>query len=101
MGRDPAFLFFPGDWLGGTMLFTRSHKGAYMDLLMAQFNNGHMALHEIKTILGSDFDEMWKSVLEKKFKQDADGLYYNEKLEYEMLRRKKYVVSRLKNLEHS
>ena len=44
MSKDPAFLFYPGDWLGGTMLMTRHHKGAYMDLLMAQYNNGHMTL---------------------------------------------------------
>ncbi|MHA2039809.1 MAG: hypothetical protein ACW98X_25615, partial [Promethearchaeota archaeon] len=46
MAKDPAFLFYPGDWLGGTMLFSRAHKGAYMDLLMAQFNNGHMELQK-------------------------------------------------------
>jgi len=22
MGKDPAFLFYPGDWLGGTMTMT-------------------------------------------------------------------------------
>jgi len=99
MSKDPAFLFYPGDWLGGTTTFTRAHKGAYMDLLMAQFNNGHMSLQEIKIILGNDFDEMWESVLKRKFKIDDKGLYYNEKLEKEMLKRKAFTESRKKNLE--
>lgn len=98
MSSDPAFLFFPGDWLGGTMLFSRPHKGAYMDLLMAQFNNGHMELQEIEIILGKDFEEMWESKLKAKFITDKDGKYYNEKLEFEINKRKKYTKSREKNL---
>lgn len=99
MAKDPAFLFFPGDWLGGTMTFTRHHKGAYMDLLMAQFNDGHMALQDIKTILGEkDFSELWETKLKKKFKTDKNGLFYNEKLENEIFKRRKYTQSRKKNL---
>ena len=52
MSKDPAILWYVDDWIGGTLLMTRHHKGAYMDVLMAQVNNGHMALHEIKTLLG-------------------------------------------------
>lgn len=98
MAKDPAFLFYPGDWLGGTMAFTRSHKGAYMDLLMAQFNGGHMSVQDIKIILDGDFDTMWESKLKSKFKQDQDGRYYNERLEKEKLSRKKYTESRKRNL---
>lgn len=98
MARDPAFLFYPGDWLGGTMTFSRSHKGAYMDLLMAQFNNGHMALHDIETILGSDFEKMWESKLKNKFQQDSAGNFFNQKLENEMVKRKNYTDSRKNNL---
>lgn len=99
MAKDPAFLFFPGDWLGGTMTFTRSHKGAYMDLLMCQFNHGHMGLHVVRTILGEkDFEEMWESTLKRKFNVDSDGLYYNQKLEYEIIKRRKFTESRKKNL---
>jgi len=98
MNKDPAFLFYPGDWLGGTMTFNRSHKGAYMDLLMAQFNNGHMEPQDIKTVLGIDFDEMWEKKLKSKFVKDGDGKYYNSKLENEVLKRKKFTESRRKNL---
>jgi uncharacterized phage protein (TIGR02220 family) len=103
MSKDPAFLFYPGDWLGGTMLFTRSHKGAYMDLLMAQFNcphmNPHMSLQQIQTLLGDDFEKMWENILKPKFVQDENGLYYNQKLENEILRRRNFTESRKRNLE--
>ena len=65
MAKDPAFLFYPGDWLGGTMTFNREQKGAYMDLLMVQFNSGHMCLDDIKAVLGPDFDTMWERKLKK------------------------------------
>lgn len=99
MAKDPAFLFYPGDWLGGTMTFSRSHKGAYMDLLMCQFNQGHMAIEDIRIILGEkDFGDMWESKLKAKFKEDGDSKYYNQKLEDEIIRRRKYTESRHKNL---
>jgi len=100
MAKDPAFLFYPGDWLGGTQSFTRAHKGAYMDLLMAQHSEGHMSEVEIHHILGNDdFKEMWPK-LKKKFIQDSNGLFFNEKLENEILKRKKFTESRKKNLSH-
>ena len=29
MAKDPTFLFYTGDWLGGTMVLTRHQKGCY------------------------------------------------------------------------
>lgn len=100
MAKDPAFLFYPGDWLGGTMTFSRSHKGAYMDLLMCQFNHGHMDIEDIKTILGSDYNSMWESKLKSKFIQDENKKYFNQKLDNESLKRKHYTKSRKDNLSH-
>ena len=96
MAKDPAFLFYPGDWQGGTMIFTRFLKGCYIDILIAQFNSGHLSLEEIKTVLGSDFGQAWPT-LQKKFKKDDDGLFFNEKLETEMIKRKEYSKSRADN----
>lgn len=98
MAKDPAFLFYPGDWLGGTMTFDRDHKGAYMDLLVCQFNQGHMSLKDVQTILGADFERMWESKLKSKFELDPNGLYFNKKLEYEQNKRKNFTASRRKNL---
>lgn len=98
MAKDPAFLFYPGDWLGGTMTMTRAHKGAYMDLLMCQFNQGRMTLEDIKAVLNSDFNSMWETKLKAKFKCE-NGLYYNEKLELEVKKRRNFTESRKQNLE--
>jgi uncharacterized protein YdaU (DUF1376 family) len=101
MSKDPAFLFYPGDWLGGTMTMTRHHKGAYMDILMAQFNEGHMSLQQIKTVLGEKDEHLWEEVLKKKFKEDESGLFYNEKLENEIVKRRVFTESRRRNLSHT
>ena len=95
--KDPAFLFYPGDWLGGTMLFSRRQKGAYMDLLMTQFNNGHMTLNQIKTILGKEDSHLWEEILESKFIRDDDGLFFNDRLQLEKNKRMKFTQSRRDN----
>lgn len=92
MAKDPAFLFYPGDWLGGTMLMTRHQKGCYIDLLMAQFNNGPLSLDHIKAVLGQD-QAIW-TVLQEKFKVDNCGKFFNEKMATEIEKRKAYVASR-------
>ncbi len=97
--NDPAFLFYPGSWLKGTQLMTRSHKGAYMDLLMAQFSNGHLSLDDIMGVLGSDYESMWESRLSKCFVVDDNSLYYNEKLQSVMEERSRYKKGRLANLK--
>jgi hypothetical protein len=93
MAKDPAFLFYPGDWLGGTMGMTFEEKGAYMDLLMLQFNRGHMSTHMMGQVAGQLLDKLLV-----KFKKDADGLYYNERLEIEIENRKGYIQSRYNNV---
>lgn len=92
MAKDPAMLWYWNDWFSGTVLMSRFLKGCYMDLLHAQFNNGRLSLEEIKTVLGSDFGQAWPS-LSKKFKE-ADGLFFNERLEQEKEKRMKFTESR-------
>ena len=70
MAKDPPFLFYPNDWIGGTMGMTFEEKGAYMELLMAQFNRGHMTTHMIGQIVGQHWD-----TIQDKFVQDDKGLY--------------------------
>jgi len=92
MAKDPAFLFYPNDWVGGTMGMTFEEKGAYMELLMMQFNRGHMTYHMMGQVVGQLLDK----VLDK-FTKDADGLYFNKRLEDEQNKRKSFVDSRLNN----
>lgn len=96
MAKDPAMLWYWGDWFSGTALMSRFLKGCYMDVLHAQFNHGRLSLEEIKVCLGSDFGTAWPA-LQKKFKQDDKGLFFNERLELEKERRKKFVISRSNN----
>jgi len=92
MAKDPAFLFYPGDWLGGTLGMSFEEKGAYFELLMLQFNRGHMTSHMIGQVVG----HLWDKV-KHKFVQDGDGLWYNERLEQEKKARLEYVKSRKNN----
>ncbi len=97
MGKDPAVSWVFNDWQGGTMTLSRFQKGCYMDLLTAQFNNGHLTLDEIKNVLGNDF-AAW-GVLSKKFAKDSEEKFYNERLEFEIIKRKSFNKSRRKNLD--
>lgn len=93
MAKDPAFLFYPNDWIGGTMGMTFEEKGAYMELLMMQFNRGHMEGHMIGQVVG----QMWDKI-KTKFVQDAEGKWYNVRLEEEQIKRKSFTDSRKNNL---
>jgi len=92
MAKDPAFLFYPNDWLGGTMGMTFEEKGAYMELLMLQFNRGHMT----KDMIGRTVGQLWVNIKDK-FKEDSDGCFYNERLEVEKEKRKAFSESRRNN----
>lgn len=98
MAKDPAFLFYPGDWQGGTMLLSRHQKGCYMDLLIAQFHAGPLSLEEVKAVLGSDFGQVWPT-LSKKFKTNQTGLFFNERMATEIEKRKKFSETRRKSLD--
>lgn len=92
MAKDPAMLFYPNDWIGGTMGMTFEQKGAYMELLMLQFNRGHMTEH----MIGQTVGRIWDGIMDK-FKKDGNGSWYNERLDMEKNKRKSYVTSRLNN----
>jgi len=92
MAKDPAFLFYPNDYIGGTMGMTFEEKGAYMELLMMQFNRGHMTEHMIRQTVG----QLWDTIKDK-FTKDEQGLYFNTRLEEEKLKRQKFTESRRNN----
>lgn len=94
MAKDPAFLFYPNDWMGGTMGMTFEEKGAYMELLILQFNRGHMTSH----MIGQTVGQLWDNIKEK-FIQDDKGLWFNERLEAEKEKRKTFVNSRKNNIK--
>lgn len=85
MAKDPAFLFYPGDWLGGTMGMTLEEKGAYLELLIMQWNCGRIANASAKKLVG---EELWHR-LAHKFSADGSG-FFNHRLEHEKEKRKKH-----------
>ena len=95
MAKDPAFLFYPGDYVSGTMHLDLECKGAYVDLLMLQFQKDHMSLHMIKHMLGHKFEHIWPLIRDK-FKED-NGNFWNERLRLEKEKRVKFTESRRSN----
>jgi uncharacterized protein YdaU (DUF1376 family) len=102
MSKDPAFLFYPNDWLGGTMGMSAEQKGAYIDLLVFQFNNkGHFTEPEAKQVLSTCFASVWQ-VVKNKFKNEGENneFFYNERLREEIEKRKSFTESRRINALH-
>ena len=88
--KDPAFLFYPESFLVGVMDMTDEEVGQYIRLMCRQHQKGH---------LPSAIIEKAHEAVREKFVQDADGKWYNERLELEIQKRAKYTASRRKNLE--
>jgi len=94
MAKDPAFLFYPNDYIGGTMGMTFEEKGAYIELLMMQFNRGHMTTH----MIGQTVGQLWDTI-QVKFIQDTNGLWFNKRLEEEQVKRQNFTESRRNNVK--
>lgn len=92
MAKDPAFLFYTGDFSTGTQFFTDEQVGKYIRLLMAQHQHGHLTDQQVNFICKSYDNEVLK-----KFTKDDNGLWYNERLEVEIEKRKSYSISRGNN----
>jgi len=92
MAKDPAFLFYTGDFTTGTQFFSDEQVGKYLRLLMAQHQHGHLTEQQVNFICKSYDNEVMK-----KFTKDANGLYFNQRLEVEILKRKSYSESRGNN----
>lgn len=90
--KDPAFLFYPQDFLVGTMTMSFEDKGKYITLLSAMHQHGKMNEETIRFLVGSISDS-----LRLKFKQDENGLWFNERLFSEIEKRGKFIESRTNN----
>lgn len=92
MSKDPAFLFYSGDFVAGVIDLDFEQKGKYIMLLCTQHLKGHLTEKQVKMICnGFDVDVM------AKFIQDDEGLYYNVRLEEEVLKRQRFTQSRANN----
>lgn len=89
MAKDPAFLFYSGDFLVGTALMTDQETGQYIKLLCFMHQSGHIAKEDMINICPNVSPRVVA-----KFKIDSEGRYYNERLDKEVDKRKKYSESR-------
>ena len=92
MAKDPAFLFYTGDFTTGTQFFTDEQVGVYIRLLMAQHQHGHLSEKQVNIICRTHDKEVLS-----KFTKDEQGLYFNERLDIEISKRKTYSESRSNN----
>jgi len=92
MAKDPAFLFYTGDFATGTQFFSDSQVGIYIRLLMAQHQHGRLSEKQV-LIISKTID---KEIMIK-FKKDEYGFFFNERLENEVTKRKAFSESRSDN----
>lgn len=91
--KDPAFLFYSQDFFMGTYGMTDAQVGQYIRLMCLQHTKGHLSEDVMAGAMGGELD----AAVMSKFKIDENGLYYNERLEEEVSKRKRYSESRSKN----
>lgn len=68
--KDPAFLFYPKDWIQGTAKLMPDEKGVYIDLLAHQHQdkdlpNDTKRLSRIVGLSESDFLQIWDNIKDK------------------------------------
>ena len=90
--KDPAFLFYSSDFLTGCASLTMEERGQYISLLCLEHQLGRLSEKTIRLSVGS----VSVDVLAK-FKQDENGLLYNERLEIEIEKRSNFIDTRRTN----
>lgn len=92
MAKDPAFLFYTGDFTTGTQFMSDEQVGKYLRLLMAQHQHGRLSEKQVIFIC-KNYD---KEVM-LKFEKDESGFFFNRRLEKEISKRKAFSESRSNN----
>ena len=90
--KDPAFLFYSSDFLTGVADLTMKERGQYITLLCLQHQKGRLTEKTCRLILGLSTLTDASDVMAK-FCIDDAGLYYNARLESEMIKRGKGAQS--------
>jgi hypothetical protein len=93
MSKDPAFLFYSNDFETKTKFLTNEQVGKMIRLMITQHQHGHLSKEQVEFITGG-----WDQMLMEKFQIDENGLYFNDRLENEIKKRKAYSESRRKNV---
>jgi hypothetical protein len=92
MAKDPAILFYTGDFLNGCSCLTMEERGQYITILCLQHQLGHLSEKTIRLSLGS----VSVDVLSK-LSKDSEGNFYNERMEQEIKKRQHFIDTRFFN----
>jgi len=85
MSKDPAFLFYTNDFLTGVAELTMQERGEYITLMCLQHQKGGLT----QKIIDINTPGVSKDVMVK-FKKKSTGIFVNQRLEKEIIKRKKY-----------
>ncbi|MGD8567356.1 MAG: GIY-YIG nuclease family protein [Gammaproteobacteria bacterium] len=89
MAKDPAVLFYTSDFLVGTALMDDAEIGRYIKILCLQHQKGRLTEKQFFGIARKEDVD-----LIEKFLIDDCGFYYNERMEIEAEKRRKFTESR-------
>ena len=92
--RDPAFLFYPSDFITGTLELTDEEVGQYIKTLCYQHQKGRLSIELINRLIPN----ISEFVL-KKFDKDKQGNYYNKRLDEEIEKRSKHAEKQKENVK--
>ena len=92
--KSPAFQFYSSDFITGTMFMSNEEVGAYIRCLCMQHQKGHLKEKEMMKICLNQ--EVLDSVMNH-YKQDDEGLFYNERLDFEKEKREKFIEHQREN----
>lgn len=105
--KDPAFLFYYRDWKSSTEKMSNTERGAYIQLICLQAENGHVTDIDMKKICSNicfdtmqvQFDQNTYKTVKSKFMETetGSGMYINARLAEEIEKRIKYSESRRNN----
>lgn len=90
--KDPAVLFYPGDYICETMGMSRVERDCYMDLYILQFNQYHFTKEMAKNVLKEDFERVWENI-KGRFIEEGE-YFYNGNLRAGIAKRRAYTASR-------
>lgn len=105
--KDPAFLFYFRDFKSSTEGMSNAARGAYIQLMCLQAENGYITEVDMKKICSNicydtmqvTIDEKTLSAIKTKFQETApgSGQFINQRLQEEIAKRLKYSESRRSN----
>lgn len=95
MAKDPAFLFYPSDFLTGTIFFSLEDLGLFIRLLCIQHQHeGRIKKYDFNQICSEKYQRV-----REKFIEDDNG-FYNKRLDLEIAKRKRDAdASRINGLK--